>query len=1247
MLHDGSREHRGSTPTSDIARVNGSGLFDAAFYARSNPELTGLGDRAVAHYCLQGWRENRKPNFYFDPGWYISQYEDVREAGLEPLLHYHLRGEAEGRRPCAIFDPAWYGPAHALAEGQGRLAHLLAHRCSGRARAIAEFDAAYYLRTYPDIAQAGIDPFEHYLIQGFREARRPFEGFDPQFYRYRYLRGQPDANPLLHFIAHRGERGLHPSLPAGETTIAREVKRNTGPDPAFEVRAPVARSGLRRARVLAYYLPQYHAVAENDAWWGDGFTEWTNVARALPRFAGHYQPRVPRDLGHYRLDPHGASPVLARQIELARGAAIEGFIFYFYWFNGRRLLEGPLEAMLADRSLDFPFCLMWTNENWTRRWDGSADEILIGQDYGTDDEDALLACFARHFADPRYIRVGGRPLLMVYRPSLIPQVARAVARWRQKLGGDEPILVMSQSFGDIDPRPFGFDGAIEFPPHKVCEGLPTINTQLDILDTDFYAQVYDYASTVRASLTAPVPPFPLIKTAVPSWDNDARRQGGGLVLHGSTPSLYQDWLEQLVLRASDQPFFGEPIVCINAWNEWAEGAYLEPDLHFGAAYLNATGRAITGGGFADRLLLVGHDGLRHGAQMLLLELAKRLVRRHGVRIETLLLGPGPLETEFAALGPVTIMSLDEPTLPAYLRRLKRDGVSEALVNSLAAGGVCPLLRAQETRCVLLVHEMPGLLREKGLLGQAADALAAADEVVVAAREVAVPLAAATGLADGRAVVLPQGLYRPVEFCRVRRDRVRQRLGVGVDDFVVLGLGYADMRKGFDLFLQLWRMLAGDGRKRRPARAVHFIWAGGMDPDLRHYLGAELDVAIGSGRFHLPGFVDDPSDVFSTADCLALTSREDPFPSVVLEATASGLATVAFDGTGGIPAFLRREAIGHVVARGDLVGFADALLSSCRAGIAPGLRERRIAQAPRSCFGDYVRRMMHLARPMLDVSAVVLSYNYERYIDDRMDTVLSQEHPVREVIVLDDASTDASVARARLRAEARGRDVTVVVSASNSGSPFAQWREAVDHASGDWLWIAEADDASEPRFLSVLADRLTSVPGAVIGFTDSRVIDEDGLPTASSYQDYYRQSRCTELCQDGIHEGPTFLRSCLAERNLILNASAVLFRRTALKAALERCGDELQTLHVAGDWRLYAEMLSEPDSRVVYVASPLNVHRRHTSSVTHRLAARRHLVEVSQVHAAIARLGGAGEQERARQRAYRTALRTQFGLRVAR
>jgi hypothetical protein len=284
------------------------------------------------------------------------------------------------------------------------------------------------LAKHPDIAAAGVDPFEHFLHWGYKEGRNPSAGFDTRWYLRRYLDGDLSENPLLHSRRIRRLLRVHPVPPQSEGGVFEAVRHNTRPGPDFEEVQPLPPGARRRAKVLAFYLPQFHAIAENDGWWGKGFTEWTSVQRGMPRFEGHMQPRVPRDLGHYRLE---GTETLRRQVELARGAGLAGFVHYFYWFNGRRLLEGPVEAMLADPAVDFPFCLMWANENWTRRWDGGESDVLIAQDYRPQDDAVLVACLARHFRDPRYIRLQGRPVLMLYRPALIPDTAATVARWRQ------------------------------------------------------------------------------------------------------------------------------------------------------------------------------------------------------------------------------------------------------------------------------------------------------------------------------------------------------------------------------------------------------------------------------------------------------------------------------------------------------------------------------------------------------------------------------------------------------------------------------------------------------------------------------------------------------------------------------------------------------------------------------------------------------------------------------------------------
>ncbi|GAN55442.1 glycoside hydrolase family 99-like domain-containing protein [Tanticharoenia sakaeratensis] len=1228
-----------------------SGLFDASYYVQRNPDLASLGPGVLGHYHHHGWREGRKPNAYFDPSWYLSVNRDVT---TDPLLHYVEIGERQGRRPIAWFDPVWYAQAHVVPEGMLALTHFLRNRHRQHVRPIPEFDPSFYLKEYPDVAASGLDPLEHYMIQGFREVRRPFAGFDPLFYRTRYLRHDPDANPLLHFLQHRGRPGMHPALPEEETTIPREVARRSRPGPFFEERRPLPPSAMRRARVLAYYLPQFHSIPENDAWWGTGFTEWVNVARGLPRFADHYQPRTPRDLGHYTLNEPG---LLRRQAEMARDAGIEGFIFYFYWFNGRRLLDSPLEMLLAHPEIDLPFCLMWANESWSRRWDGSEEDVLITQDYRLEDEIALVETLVRHFDDPRYIRVDGRPLLMIYRADAIPDAPRAIARWRAlfKAGHRiDPIFIMGQAFGCDDPRPMGMDGAIEFPPHKIANACPTINSTLDILDDDFSAQVYDYADIVNASLSASSPPFPLIRTAAPSWDNDARRQGKGLVMHGSTPALYERWLAGLIEQARARPFFGEPIVCINAWNEWAEGAYLEPDQHFGSAYLNATGRASAGfarGLARGRMLLIGHDAFEAGAQRLLLHIGRTLKARHGVDIAFLLLDAGAMLERYRAVAPTEIVDANDPALTYRLDALRAEGFATALVNSAASSPVAGALTAAGIDYTLLIHELPGLLQRRGLMDTLRIACERARAIVVPARAIADRLDGFDVLAPEQVpLVIPQGLYQDVRFSPEARARIRSEFRLDAQDRLVLGAGYGDMRKGFDLFLQAWRR-AFSVRQKGVAR-THFVWLGAIDGALYEGLAPDIEYAVSTGTLHLTGLVDDVASYLSAADAFALTSREDPYPSVVLEALASGLSCVAFDHSGGIPDLLRAETatfdMPHaVVPMGDLARMNRALTTAVRAArLIPNEMRARISDAARArfAFGHYTEQLLAIAQPELPrVSIVVLSYNYARFMAARLASLFAQGLPVLEIVVLDDASADDSVAVAEQTAEDWGRTIEIVRCARNSGSVFAQWRHAAEIARGDWIWIAEADDLSEPDQLPTLCAALSNAPDAVMAFCDSRTIDGDGARLGESYKPYYAIAADTLLDHDGVHDGPTFVAQALSERNLILNASSALFDRAALLAALDRCAADLAHFRIAGDWRIYIELLDQPGARVAYVSRACNIHRRHHVSATHSLNARDHCADVAAIHALLDRRLTPDIQRRLRQESYRTEIARQLGV----
>jgi GT2 family glycosyltransferase len=343
-------------------------------------------------------------------------------------------------------------------------------------------------------------------------------------------------------------------------------------------------------RLLAFYLPQFHPIPENDRWWGKGFTEWTNVTRAKPNFPGHEQPHLPADLGFYDLR---VAETRQAQADLARQYGVYGFCYYYYWFGGKRLLHRPLDEVLASGEPDFPFCICWANENWSRRWDGRDSDVLIAQEHSDADDLAFIGQLEPLLRDPRYIRIHGRPLMLVYRIGLLPDAARTAAIWRdycRKSGIGELFLANVQSFGSFDdPTAFGFDAAVEFPPH---ERAVLLEPQPQMRNPAFKGLVFDYPATAARFMQRPLPRHPFFRTAMPSWDNTARRQNTSDIFVNSTPEDYGRWLSYLVEQARQVNAPGERIVFINAWNEWAEGNHLEPDQRHGHGYLEATRRAL-------------------------------------------------------------------------------------------------------------------------------------------------------------------------------------------------------------------------------------------------------------------------------------------------------------------------------------------------------------------------------------------------------------------------------------------------------------------------------------------------------------------------------------------------------------------------------------------------------------------------------------------------------------------------------
>lgn len=345
-------------------------------------------------------------------------------------------------------------------------------------------------------------------------------------------------------------------------------------------------------RLIAYYLPQFHPIPENDEWWGKGFTEWTNVTKAVPGFAGQYQPHLPIDLGFYDLR---LVETLRSQAILAKRYGIYGFCFHHYWFHGQTLLETPLKNLLNNKDIDINFCINWANESWSRRWDSNNKALLIEQKHSDQDDIAFAESLKPLFDDKRYIRVNGRPLLMVYRPELLPDAAATLSRWRlffEQAGFGNPYVIMPQIAGDNDPRKYGFDAAAGFPPHNGGWELNNIKSTIVKLKPAGSERVLSFDQMVTNVMSNNPKEFTLLPGVCPGWDNTARKPDSGTFFLGNTPKKYGAWLQsacdKMLVRENQQ----ERIVFINAWNEWAEGAHLEPDIHHGYAYLQETRRVV-------------------------------------------------------------------------------------------------------------------------------------------------------------------------------------------------------------------------------------------------------------------------------------------------------------------------------------------------------------------------------------------------------------------------------------------------------------------------------------------------------------------------------------------------------------------------------------------------------------------------------------------------------------------------------
>jgi len=385
----------------------------------------------------------------------------------------------------------------------------------------------------------------------------------------------------------------HLSVSSNRQSVTRKLRTITRNQQKLVERWGGMLAEMNRVRTLAFYLPQFHPTPENDLWWGQGFTEWTNVTKAQPSYVGQYQPHLPADLGFYDLR---VPEVLRRQGEMAARYGIDGFVVYYYNFGARRVLHKPLEVVRANPDIPFNWCLCWANENWTKHWDGGTREILLEQSYDEATLGAIIADAVEQAADPRYIRVDGKPLFLLYRPLLLPdcRVFAAMARTAFEMAGFPGVhLVYVESMEAVDrgvkPEDLGFDAAVEFPPQGIAARS---EAPVEVLKENWSGLRFDYPETMLNFIRRQSVPYPRYPAVFPSWDNTARQKLRGHSFDGVSPEAFRVFVEEKLEEVRAFHMGGERLLFVNAWNEWAEGTHLEPDIAYGHRWLEALRDAV-------------------------------------------------------------------------------------------------------------------------------------------------------------------------------------------------------------------------------------------------------------------------------------------------------------------------------------------------------------------------------------------------------------------------------------------------------------------------------------------------------------------------------------------------------------------------------------------------------------------------------------------------------------------------------
>lgn len=964
-------------------------------------------------------------------------------------------------------------------------------------------------------------------------------------------------------------------------------------------------------RAIAIYLPQFHEIEENSKWWGEGFTEWTNVRSAESYYQGHYQPHVPHsDIGYYDLNDES---VLERQAQMAREHGIEGFCFYYYWFKGKRLLEMPTDRMLASGKPDFPFCFCWANENWTKTWDGGNHEVLMSQDYSEENNEKIIRDLTPAFKDKRYIRVDGRPLFIIYRPTAIPEFHKVAKLWRKicrEEGIGEIYLCGKRSFSHLENSELGLDASIQFPPLLIRSEDVRKAKNLQCRE-GFQGHIHDYREMAALNAFIDEKEGRIFSGICPSWDNTARRKERATSWINSSSENYYLWLKTIVQRTRKSFDPQERFIFINAWNEWAEGCHLEPDKKYGYAWLNATRKALCSSETINqsrrpRVLVLGHDAARAGAQIVLLTMLQEWHALGHCDFQLILLGDGVLRTEFEVVCPMIVISdyATEALQKAALDAFCSESPDVILANTVVVGPFLQKLKNLGAPIVAYIHELQKSI-ERWAPGPIMRATVEnSDHFIAVSDTVADNLHRAHRISPDKISSINEYITTSHCVSLERLQILRAELGIQPYDKIVFGCGTMDWRKGPDLFAKA----ALEVLQKIPE--ARFFWIGS---DMGDEYSASAHRLATDARIRFLGERGNPRDYLALGHVFFLSSREDPFPLVALEAADAGLPVVCFANAGGMPEFVGNKC-GRTVpfentqaAAAALVEFLsqETLRQKCGIIAQKNVRTKHDAAVGSasvfSTLEGVIKRHRKSGEPCTSdaivpteplVSVIVPNYNHAKYLGKRLDSIKKQNYKNIEIILLDDASTDESleILQNFTRYEPRAR---LIKNKVNSGSTFKQWKKGISHAKGKYIWIAESDDSAEPEFLTILVSLLESDTEITVATCQLRMMDTEGK-IGGTPDEWLHELNKKRWNHPFINEGKNEIKDYLSQKNTILNASGVVFRKTV---GVESLVDD--TMRLCADWLFWVRMLIK--GKIAYTPKVLNYWRLQSSNARTKAA----------------------------------------------